>query len=489
MKIFNIFVSLIATVLIAIYVLLFTATGNSYIKPKLEQKIQSETGLDVKLEKFMVSSSKLDIALALDSANIIYIKGDYSLLDSTIDFDYNLKLVNLENLAKLVDAKICGSFKTTGKIKGSLDLINIDGTTDVASSNTAYHITLTKFNPTSIILNMQNLKIEDALVMVKQPHYADGLLNVNAKITDIRFHKLKGNIVTTISNGLVDKKFVSKEYGFKPMIPTTRFNAKTTTTLSGDLINTKVNLNSTLVALSVKNASFNLDNSIFQSDYVVDIAKLDRLFFVTGQHLRGGMKLDGEVKKSKDLDFTAHSVIAGGTLKAKLHNNDFKATLTSMKTLKVLNMLLYPEIFDATLNAKVDYDLQKAKGSFNGKLLDGKFTHNKVFDGVKRYAKLNLYNERFKGIIDADINKAKVLASLALKSNKTSIISKNAKINTKKQTIDAVVTLKTKKQPLSIKVSGKIASPDVKVDFKSLITKEIKQKVTKEITNLLHKFF
>lgn len=670
--------SILAILLVGIYVLAFTGIGNSIVKPIVEQKVQEAIGIDAKLSTFSLGMSDFSVVLELDNKNTIYANGNYSLFSKKFNVAYRTKLDRLENLQSLVgDAKIKGVFHTEGTVKGDMAFIEIDGVSDVASSDTSYHIELTEFNPTSIIakikkadlaellslggqkayasadvnldINFKNiklhqldgdislvtsngkintkvmkndfnitlpktafamnldaklagddvdynyilksnlanitssgkvipkslktnikyalnirelavlkpitgadvrgalklngtvkgtkskmvvdgktdiassnttfgivlkdfnpasvtakikgLKLQKLLYMVKQPHYADALFNLDVDIKDARVGKLNGIVVSNITKGLLDSKFMTKEYEFKHLMPKTTFKAKTITTLSGDIADTKIDFDSSLANLDIKRARFNIADGLLLSDYAVNIAKLEKLYFLTEQHILGGIKANGEVKKGKDLDFTAHTVVAGGNIDVKLHNDDLHVDLKSVKTLELLHKLIYPEIFASSLDAKIDYNLAKQKGKMDGHLSDGKFTQNQAFDLAKQYAKIDMYRDTFKGDIGADINKEKILASLDLVSRTTSIKTKDTKLNTKTNQIDSTIDIDVNHNLLTVELSGKITAPKVKIDADELIKSQAKKAISKkiekeigdklggEVGNLLKSFF
>jgi hypothetical protein len=169
----------------------------------------------------------------------------------------------------------------------------------------------------------------------------------------------------------------------------------------------------------------------------------------------------------------------------KLHNDDLTATLNKVKTLELLDMLMYPTVFKADLDAKVNYNLAHSKGKMDGQLVDGKFTENKLFNLVKDYAKLDLYKESFKGDVSAVIDKENIIASLDLKSLQASIKTKDTKLNTKTLVIDSRVELNINKNEVGATITGDINKPKVKLDVSDVI----KHKVKKKFKELLKKFF
>jgi len=659
------FSGLIITIVAVVYIVAFTSFGNNLLKPIIESKIQEETKLDSKLKTFSLNMSEFEVLLELSQNNDITFKGTYSLFAQSFDISYKVEIKELEELKSLTNAPLKGRVFTDGTIKGDSAFITIEGASDIAKSNTTYHIELTKFNPTSIIakikkaslisllelggqkpyadadidldINFKNitphvldgdillqtdkgkidtklmksdfnvsipttvfsmnldaklkgddinyryalnsnlakisssgtvtpepltldikygvnieelavlkpitnadvrgafrldgtakgtkkslkvkgqsdvagsdtafnislvgfkpatinatvkhLKLQKILYMVKQPHYTDGNLFLDVDISDASSETLKGTVVSKIENGLLDSAYMTKAYEFKSKMPQTTFNMKTTTKLKGNLADTKVDFNSNLATLDVKQARFDMKNGSIVTDYLVNVKSLDKLFFASQRHLRGGISVNGEFKKAKDLDLTIHSKVAGGKIDAALHNDDFHADLQSIQTLDALHILIYPEIFKSSLVGTLDYNLLQEKGVMKADLLDGKFTKNQMLTLIKQYAHTDLYKERFKGNVRADINKENIVASLNLKSNKSSIDTKNTKLNSKTKQINSKIDINANGNPIVITLSGNADSPKVKIDAEKLIQKEAEKAVKKELNNFFKKLF
>jgi hypothetical protein len=158
-----------------------------------------------------------------------------------------------------------------------------------------------------------------------------------------------------------------------------------------------------------------------------------------------------------------------------------------LQTLDILDMLIYPKIVKAKIDAKMDYNLATSKGVFKGYLSEGMFTRNQVLDLTKQYAHIDLYKQKFKGDVDANINKENILASLDLKSNTSSIVTKNTYINSKTKRIKSVIDINANGNPLVIKLSGNIEKPKIQVDASKIIQKEANKAVKKEIEKHLGK--
>ncbi|MCF6341154.1 MAG: hypothetical protein L3J10_10475 [Sulfurimonas sp.] len=405
------------------------------------------------------------------------------------DIKYSLNIKELAVLKPIIGSDLRGKFRLDGTVKGTKEKLVVNGKSDVASSDTKFELLLKDFAPLSVEASIKKLKLKKALYMLNQPYYTDGELDLKANISNLKSDSLKGEVSTVIKKGFLNSKYLTKAYEFKSPMPRITFNSNTTTTLDKDLADTKIDFNSNIANLDVKRARFNISDASLKSDYIVNISNLDKLYFILQQDMKGSITANGEISKAKDLDFTMHTKVAGGIIDVKLHNDDFSADLKSVQTMELLHMLKYPEIFKATLDAKIKYDLASSKGIFTGGVVDGNFANNKTFNLIKKYTKFDMYRESFNGDINAIINKEKIIASLDLRSKQASIKAKEAKIDTKKQTIDSDITFQAKKNIITANLSGDINSPKVKIDLEKFMKSKAGEKVNKELNKLFKKFF
>ncbi|TKI68978.1 hypothetical protein FCU45_08430 [Sulfurimonas crateris] len=409
------------------------------------------------------------------------------------DLKYSLNIEDLEVLKPITKADIRGSLKLSGSAKGGRERLSVAGISDIASSESVFEAILKDFAPASIKAKIVDLDIAKLLYMAKQPHYTDGVLSMNVDISDARADSLSGKVDTIVTKGVLDSKYLSKTYEFASTMPKTLFSLKAETLLEGDIADTKAKLSSNIAGLEMKSAKFNMKDGSLKSDYKLSVPDLNALFFVTKRHIRGSLAAYGDISKSKDLDLTFNSNIAKGKVAAKLHNDEFHADVSSVSANAVLHMFFYPEIADAWLNAKVDYNLAQSRGSMKAQVSDAVFVKNQTFDLIKQYTKVDMYREHFNGDMDAKVDKDSVLASIDLRSKEASIKTAATKLNTKTNMIDTDITLRAKKNEISGRLVGDIDSPKIVIDLekfmKSEAGKKVEEKVNKVIEKEINKFF
>jgi hypothetical protein len=446
--------------------------------------------------KFAINADTLlkgkDIDYSFDlNSNLAKIgsKGSVKPETMAMDLSYKLNIEMLELLKPITNAPLRGEFNLKGTLKGDKKALHVRGSSDVARSDTSFNIELADFKPKQLNADIKNLQLSKLLYMVEQPHYLNqGVLNTKVRIKDATKGKLDGSITNVISKGLIDGKTTAKSFKFTKM-PRVTFDAKTSSTLKGDSINSKIDINSNIITLNVASAKVNLKDSSITSDYVMKLLDLSKLYFATGQQMQGEMAFSGEFKKDKDLDFTAYSKTLDGTIDAHLHNDDFKAKLKNLQTLKILHMIVYPEIFKSDLTGTLDYNIASKSGKLDSNLSGGKFTKNQMADLLKQYSKYDLYKESFETTLKSDIQENKILSQINMRGGSVTISDDKMLIAPKTKQIKSDLKVVINNNPVTIKLRGNVNKPDVKINASELLKREAGKAIEKELGNLLKGFF
>ena len=242
------FGGVLITILAAVYIVAFTPFGNGLLKPTIESKIQQQTKLESKLTTFSLNMSEFEIVLELSKNNNISIKGTYSLFSQAFDMTYSVEMKALQELKSLTNAQLNGRVFTNGTIRGDAAFITIDGVSDIAKSDTSYHIELTEFNPTSIIAKVKKANLLSLLELGGQKPYASADIDLDVNFKNITPHALDGDILLQTHKGKIDTKLMKSD--FDVVIPRTAFNMNLDAKLKGDDVNYVYKLNSNLAKIT-----------------------------------------------------------------------------------------------------------------------------------------------------------------------------------------------------------------------------------------------
>lgn len=369
-------------------------------------------------------------------------KGSFTPDPLKIDINYLVDIKNLEALKPIIKQDLRGAFSIEGDAKGDRENLILEAKSDIASSKTNFRATMQDLSLKSLETSIKHLELKKLLYMLKKPQQSDDAVSLDAKIS---------------------------------------------TAIDKDLAKSTITINSSLAKFSAKEFIYNLNDSSIKSDYSLDINALENLYFLTQKKLRGPLALKGEIKKSKDLEIYMNAPAINTT--ATLYNDDFNADIKSTNSTKILYMLYYPQILDATLNAKVAYNLAKSGGDVKLGIKDGVFADNKAFNMLKQYTNIDMYKDKFDGDANAQILKEQIFANINLTSANSSIKTNNAKINTKTKQIDSDVILSSKKDSFSVHLNGDMDAPKVSIDLEKFLESQSGKKAIQKVDKLLNKLF
>lgn len=426
------------------------------------------------------ANTKLDFDSSLAKLNVK--DANVNLETMVINSDYSLLVKDLAKLEALINQKLNGSFSTKGNIIVDNKDISVKGDSDIFNSKTTYDIKLEDSKPKYANVLVSGAKIESLLNLVNQPKYANGILDIVAKIDDANMENLDGTITTKISNGLVNNSVVNKAFE-KNLKEKLTFNADVTTNLKDTKAISLVDFNSSAATLDMKKAVFDVKEASFDSDYSLNIADLSKLSDITGQKMRGSSKLDGTIKQSKDgLSVDGLTSMFGGKINFNLLNDDLKAKVDGVEVKDLTHMLYYPEIFTSKSNIDLNYNLASKIGKVSGNLLNGQFIKNEYSTVINTFAKFDITREIYeKVVLNSDIKDNIINSVVDMESKNTSIKVPSSTIDTKNNTVLALIQSKIKDYSFDTTVKGSLSSPKVSVDTKAFLKSAAGQKAKEKL--------
>ena len=424
------------------------------------------------------ASIKSDLITSL--ADVFMDKTEFIIDSGKMSTDYKLDIKNLAKLEGVIGKKLYGNFITKGNLVMNNGIIKIDGDSDIFDSLTKYSIKVLNSEPEYIKISINNAKIDKLLRTLNEPVYADGILNIDANITDAKLETLNGVIKTKVSNAkiinpvanTVFKQNLKKEITFK---------VDATTSLVPNQAITNSIISSSIANLNINKAVFSFKDTALNTDYLLEIPSLTNLYDITSTKMRGAIDISGDLKsKNKSLLLTGKSKLLDGSLDFNLKNDDFHANINDLQIKKLTHMLYYPDVFDSTSDLTLDYNLLMKKGKLKGNLIKGHFLPNGFSSLLNQFAKFDITREVYESVdINTDINKLVLTTSLNMKSKNTNITADKSVLDLEKSTIDAYVNTKIKTTQFALKVKGKTTNPKISIDSKDLIQNQLNKQIDK----------
>lgn len=406
----------------------------------------------------------------------------------TINGNYEVDLSDLSALAPLLKTSLRGAFKTKGTIKSDTKIPNtllINGTTDIADSNSFYQAILENFSLKNISFQTKKLAIDKLLWMVYIPEYINAQADLKLQAKD--FDKAMSFDVSGKINGKTQNKPIKKVFDID--MPDKPFELKTQAYTRGSDGKFDIDFDSPLASLKIKQADFNLEKITAQGNYDVVLADLKQFQFITGRKLQGAINLNGKFGYDKNIyvDFASHSL--GGLLKGKLENNQFKAHLEKIDSKKFFYFLQLPELAEAFMDGDMGYNLAQETGNISLLLKDGKILPNQLTQAFKKYTKFDVAKEVFETIrFDSSIKKWVLDAKFDMQSNDLKIVSDRLKVNLPNNKIDTKIKLSMKSDFVYAIVSGDLNSPKTQIDATHLVKSQANKAIEKGAEKAVEKY-
>ncbi len=472
---------LIIFTIAAVYTVLFTKTGNSFVASYIENKVNNEQNdIKFKINDFTLTFNTINFNATISDNSNIDISGDLALFATRVDLKYDIKIKELAKLERLLKQKLNGSFSTSGTIIGDSKFSEVKGISSLAQSQTTYDLVLEDFEAKKINFDISNAKIDKLLHILNQPIYADGILNINGNIEDARPETLSGIVKTQIKNGTTNNKVINTVFS-QNLKKEIIFKSDSTTILSSNKAITNSKTSSTLANIDIKNAVFTFDDAAIDANYLLNIVDLSNLYDLTSTKMRGSILLKGNVKsENKSLQVTGNSKLLGGVLDFNFKNNDLHANIKDIQIKELTNMLYYPNVFDSTTALTLDYDILLKKGKLKGNLVKGHFLPNDFSSLLNQFAKFDITKEVYETVdINTNIDKLILSTDVKMKSKNTQIDIPRSILDLEKSLIDADIITKIKNAQFAINLKGKTTNPKISFDSKNLISNQIDKQIDK----------
>lgn len=403
-KIFLSLSLIIILILGSIYGLLFTKFGNNIVSSYIEEKVNlDQKDVKLKVNDFTLTLNYLNFDAWINDNSKINISGDLSLFKKSVDLKYDIKINDLSTLKNLTRQEFKGPFVTNGIFIGNEEEAIIQGTSDIARSQTRYYFNLEDFEPRNINIQVKNAKIEDLLTLLNKPIYAKGDLNVLADIKNANISNLDGIFVSKISNGKIDNEVMNKEFNQTLASPIS-FNGEMNALLSPNKAEVKTNLTSSLINIFMDKTVVNLSTNQIDSDYKVDIKNLNKIEGIIAKKLNGEFSTKGNLKAfDETIKIEGDSNVFESNVKYNTELTNYKPSyikfsVENAKLEKFLQMLNEP------IYALGDFNIQGEIKNANLDKLDGDISSKITNASIVNEVTNTVFKQNLKEKINFDLN-------------------------------------------------------------------------------------
>lgn len=350
MKYILIFLAFISSLAIFCYFLLFTSSGNDFLKPYIQKQIQSKVKNEIKLESYTLRTNFIDVEILADNKSRVIVNGDFSIFDS----NFNLNYITIANNLKSEYINLDGLFALKGKLKGDISNFNVTGEGEIFRAKTNFSAQIIDKKPKSITINSKGIQVEEVLAFVKQPIYTKGIVDIDTKIVPNEANELSGDGVINIQFGQLNAQVINKAHEINiPNNLTYRGDIKYT--ITNNVLNATSNIISNIARFETKSTVFDIKEEKLKSDFTLSIMNLATLKEIIGVDLFGSLKLEGDVEKTKDtLSANVNSKTLGGEISAELINEKASLHVKDIFVAELLKMLKLERYSTGLISANVE---------------------------------------------------------------------------------------------------------------------------------------
>ncbi|MDE6978375.1 MAG: hypothetical protein K2O85_02260 [Helicobacter sp.] len=370
----------IVLLLMVIIVIPFTPPGNALLKPYLQSTLNAYSPLPLEIERFELGFSSFGLDIKGEESVTATLNGTYSLFSLSLDSYLNLNVKDLSYASKIAGVELEGAFVADVRAHGNLfGTIEVVGESDIAESKTIFLAVLQNLGFSSLDLQIENAKIQSLLALVAKPPYAQGLLNVNAKITQNDTQGLSGDANLKILSGKVNAALVKKDFGAS--IPATQFTTNLLAHFSGENVTHDLKIHSNLGDITTDGTT-NINTFATDSKYAAALSDLAPLTPLIQMPIRGDLQISGTIKGDQK------SLLVDGQTNLAQSKTTYRASLVDFAP------------------ANVDIDLQALNLE---RLLY--MLHQPIYTqgALTLTAKLNDFNDGISGQVALDIPNGKLM--------------------------------------------------------------------------------
>jgi hypothetical protein len=343
------FLGFLALLLCVVYAVLFTNSGNNFLKPYIQKEIQKYVQNRVVVESFTLKTNFIDMEILLDEKSRVILNGDFSILDMKFDINYILALKDIKTQQLNID----GIVALKGKAIGHKNAFKIDAQGEIFNAKTLLDVDVVQNSIQSINIDTKGLHVEKVLALLNQPIYSKGFIDINANLAPIPQMKLKGVGKINISFGQLNQKEISKSFGIN-LPPNFTYRGDIDFVVDKDQVQAKSTLISNLFKLDAENVIYEIPTKKFYTDYTLSIPSLSALEELLGVSLYGNLSVVGDVILDKDLKINAYSKTLGGEVKASMHNQTASLHVKDIYVSELLKMLKQERYSNGVLNSNVE---------------------------------------------------------------------------------------------------------------------------------------
>lgn len=408
--------------------------------------------------------------------------GQFKIPNLEIDNKFDISLSDIAPLGIVVAQNIRGGLTSKGTLKGNKNNIHIQGSSDIANSDTKYSFNLDNFVPEKIRFNVRKISIEKLLWMLYQPQYIKGQASFMGNMANLTSLSISGRAKANTNPNTIKKHLQIN-------VPDEYFTIQTGAMVTNGVGNFDFNVESALGYFRLQNGDININDKYADGSYQLLIRDLSKLKGIAGKEMNGKIEANGNIKYDKIFSIDFQSTSLGGKIDGRVNPKDLYVNFDGVGIKKVLDTLEIPAILNGTAQGDLNYNLISQKGKISASIKDAKIIHTQIGDVFKKYAGIDINAQIFDGAnFFSDIDKGKLNGKLGMQSDDIEIDSEYLKIDMIQNTIHSKFKFSSHQNYIYLLLDGNIHAPKTQVDASALIKNQTLKNIQNNTDKAIEKF-
>lgn len=429
-----------------------TATYRGTVKSTIyKDKIHSKTDIFSNIAKIETKNTQYDL-----SKKVFY-------------SDYTIKIPKLNAIEKNLQGKI--------DLDGNIEKTKDDLSFDINSKTLGGIFKAIVFNDT-LKVDAKDIKLEQLSHMIKQPKYSNGNLNLSLDMQDTKKQSRDGLLVLHVDDATLHVNELMKTE--KP----TNINYKLSLTSNIKQNNASIvaDIVSDVAQLDITKSNYDIDTNVINGQYALKVADLNNLYFMTNRPLMGDLQVDGNYEFDKQLYLDGNSSFLDAKTTFELKDNNLHVKSDDLSTIKVTDMLYYPQLFDSFATLEADYNITDEVGVISLNALNGKLIKSELTEIIHLASKFDLTSEVYKDtIFRGVIDKNKVDFSLLMNGIESYFKIPDGYLDLENNEVDSEFDIKIQHRDFKGTIKGNLDKPEVELSGSEYIKQKLDNAIEKNV--------
>jgi len=393
----------------------------------------------------------------------------YDLKEKVFYSDYTVHIPNLSALKNSIQGSI--------SLDGNVQKTEEDFSLDVNSKTLGGTFRAVVFNDT-LKMNAKDIKLTDLSHMLKQPKYSEGNLEFSLDMQDTKKKSRDGKLSLHVNDGTLHvKELINRE---------TKDTINYKLSITSDIKQDNASVNSLLVSdvlqLDISKSNYNLKDNTIKGLYDLNVADLNNLYFITQRPLKGKLLVSGNYKVNEQLYLDGNSNFLDAQTSFTLQDNLLHVKSDDISTLKISDMLYYPNVFDSFATLEADYNLTNQAGVVSLNALNGKLAKSELTDIIQLASGFDLTSEVYKdSLFRGVIDKNKIDFSLLMNGLESYFKIPDGYLNLETNEIDSEFDIKIGHKDFKGTIQGSLDKPSVELSGSEYIKQKLDKAIEKNL--------